>query len=106
MSMTKLFVGNLSSEVTQADIHAAFAAYGQVSAATLVMDRSSDTSRGFGFVEMASHREAIAAMQGLDGTDLKGRRINVSRARPRSEASGRRNSPSGWAVVGEARHRW
>jgi cold-inducible RNA-binding protein len=103
--MTKLFVGNLSSEVTQVDIRAAFAAYGQVSAADIVIDRSSDTSRGFGFVEMTSHEDAMAAMQGLDGTELKGRRINVSRARPRSEGGGG-NSPGGWAVVGDARHRW
>jgi len=103
--MTKLFVGNLSSEVTQVDLRAAFAAYGQVSTADIVMDRSSATSRGFGFVEM-SHENAMAAMRRLDGTDLKGRRINVSRARPRSEGSGGGNQPRGWAVVGDARNRW
>ena len=102
--MTKLFVGNLSPEVTQVDLRAAFVAYGQVSAADIVIDRSSDRSRGFGFVEMTSHEGAMAAMQGLDGTDLKGRRINVSRAHRRKEGSGGENL--GWAVVGDARHRW
>jgi len=77
-----------------------------VSAADIVMDRSSDTSRGFGFVEMTSQENATAAMRGLDGTDLKGRRINVSRARPRTEGSARGNPPGGWAVVGDGRHRW
>jgi len=48
----------------------------------------------------------MAAIQGLDGTDLKGRSINVSRARPRSEGGARANAPRGWAVVGDARNRW
>ena len=104
--MTKLFVGNLSPELTQVDLRAAFVTYGQVSAANIVIDRSDDTSRGFGFVEMTSHKDAMAAIQGLDGSDLKGRKINVSRARPRTEVSDRGDSPRGWAVVGDARHRW
>jgi RNA recognition motif-containing protein len=105
MGMTKLFVGNLSSEVTPVDLRAAFAAYGQVTAAHIVLDRSNGTSRGFGFIEMTSHENATAAMRGLDGTDLKGRRMHVNRARPRSEGE-RGNAPRGWAVVGEARNRW
>ena len=104
--MTKLFVGNLSPAVTEADLRAAFVAYGPVSAADVAIDRSSDKSRGFGFVEMASHQGAMGAIQGLDGADLKGRKINVSRARSRTEGSGRGNAPRGWAVVGDARHRW
>ena len=82
--MTKLFVGNLSFEVTQGDLRAAFAVYGPVSSANVVMDRSNGGSRGFGFIEMPWLAHAMAAIQGLDGTDLKGRSINVSRARPRS----------------------
>ena len=104
--MTKLFVGNLSREVTQVDLRAAFVAYGQVSAADIVIDRWSDTSRGFGFVDMTSREGALAAIRGLDGTDLKGRRINVSPARPRTEGKGSGTPPRGWAVVGDARHRW
>ena len=104
--MTKLFVGNLSFEVTQDDLRAAFAVYGPVSSANVVMDRSNGGSRGFGFIEMPWQAHAMAAIQGLDGTDLKGRSINVSRARPRSEGGARANAPRGWAVVGDGRTRW
>jgi RNA recognition motif-containing protein len=105
--MTKLFVCELASEVTPVDLRAAFAPYGQVTAADVVIDRATATSRGFGFVEMASHEHALAAIRGLDGTDLKGRRMNVSRARSRTQATrAAANAPGGWAVVGDARHRW
>ena len=105
-AMTKLFVGNLSFEVTQADLQTAFVAYGPVRSADIVMDRSNGESKGFGFVDMAWHAHAVAAIQGLNGTTLKGRTINVSQARPRNEDRGRGNPPSGWAVVGAGRHRW
>ena len=104
--MTRLFVGNLSSEVTQDDLHAAFAAYGLVSSAEIVMDRSDGRSKGFGFVQMPSQAHAVAAIQGLDATDLKGRSINVSRAHPRSDGGSRGNPSRGWDVVGTGRHRW
>jgi len=104
--MTKLFVGNLSFDVTQDDLRAAFAPYGSVTSANVVMDRANGESRGFGFVEMPWQAHAMAAIQGLNGTDLKGRRINVSRARPRSEGGGRANAPRGWAVVGDGRNHW
>ena len=103
--MTKLFVGNLSSEVTPVDLRTAFAAYGEVSAAHVVLDRSNGASRGFGFVEMTSDPNATAAMRGLEGTELKGKSMHVNRAHPRSEGD-RGNAPRGWAVVGEARNRW
>src|SRR3989442_12561296 len=103
MTMTKLFVGNRSSEVTQADLRAAFAAYGPVSSADIVMDGSNGGSKGFGFIEMAWQAHAVAAIQGLNGTDLKGRSINVSRAHPRSEGGSRGNPPRGWEVVGDGR---
>ena len=104
--MTKLFVGNLSFDVTQDDLRAAFALYGSVTSANVVMDRPNGESRGFGFVEMPWQAHAMAAIQGLNGTDLKGRRINVSRARPRSEGGGRANASRGWAVVGDGRNHW
>jgi RNA recognition motif-containing protein len=106
MTMTRLFVGNLSFEVTPADIRGAFAAYGPVSSADIVMDRSSGTSKGFGFIEMAWQAHAAAAIQGLDGTALKGRSMTVTRARPRNDGGSRGNAPRGWEVVGEGRHRW
>jgi len=92
--------------VTQDDLRAAFAAYGSVSSANVVTDRSNGASRGFGFIEMAQQAHAVAAIRGLDGTDLKGRSINVSPARPRGEGGGRGNAPRGWAVVGEGSSRW
>jgi cold-inducible RNA-binding protein len=104
--MTKLFVGNLSSEVTPVDLRAAFVAYGPVSSADVVMDRSSGESRGFGFVEIPCDAQAMEAIRGLNGTALKGHAINVSRARPRRQDGSRGNTAGGWAVVGDARHRW
>lgn len=104
--MTRLFVGNLPFEVTAVDLRAAFAAYGPVSSADIPVDRGNGGSRGFGFIEMAKQAHALAAIQGLDGAALKGRTINVSVAHPRSESGSRRNPSSGWAVVGDGRHRW
>jgi RNA recognition motif-containing protein len=104
--MTRLFVGNLSLEVTQGDLREAFAAYGPVSSADIVVDKSNGRSRGFGFIAMPLEADAAAAIQGLDRTDLKGQSLNVSRARPRSEGSDRGSAPRGWAVVGDARNRW
>ena len=103
--MTKLFVGNLSFEVTQADLRAAFAAYGPVSSADIVVDRSDGKSKGFGFIEMSWQAHAVAAIQGLNGTDLKGRSINVSRALPRTDRGSRGNPPRGWDVVGDGHSR-
>jgi len=104
--MTRLFVGNLSPEVTPVDLRAAFGGYGPVSSADVVMDRDNGESRGFGFIEMPWQAHAVAAIQGLNGTSLKGQTINVSRAHPRTQDGGRGNPPRGWAVVGDARHRW
>jgi len=84
----KLYVGNLSYEVTDADLRDAFSAHGQVSSAEVVKDRYSGQSKGFGFVEMPSQQEANAAMQALNGSDLKGRSINVNEARPRTGGGG------------------
>jgi RNA recognition motif-containing protein len=104
--MTKLFVGNLSFDVTQEDLRAAFAPYGPVSSANVVVDRSDGGSRGFGFIEMPRQAQAMAAIQGLNGTDLKGRRLNVSQARSQSERGRPENASRGWAVVGDGRNHW
>ena len=104
--MIKLFVGNLANEVTDGDLWAAFKAFGPVTSAAIVIDRSDGTSRGFGFVEMPSQPDGLAAIKGLDGTDLKGRDINVSRARPRTDAAGGAGiQQRGWAVVSDGRRR-
>lgn len=80
-----IYVGNLSREVTDGDLREAFEAFGQVSSAMVIKDRFSGESRGFGFVEMPSRSEAQAAINGLNGTELKGRTLKVNEARPRSE---------------------
>jgi hypothetical protein len=83
-----IYVGNLSYEVADQDLQEAFEAYGDVSSARVITDRETARSRGFGFVEMPNQAEAEAAIQGLNGKDLKGRSINVSEARPRREGRG------------------
>jgi RNA recognition motif-containing protein len=80
-----LFVGNLAWATTQADLEAAFGAYGEVSSAKIMTDRETGKSRGFAFVEMPNDAEARKAVDELNGKDLKGRAINVNEARPREE---------------------
>ncbi len=85
-----IYVGNLSFEVADEDLRQAFAEFGQVDSATVVMDKFSGRSRGFGFVEMPTNDEAKAAISGLDGVDLKGRNLKVNEARPRTDRGGGR----------------
>lgn len=79
---TKLFVGNLDYTVTGDDLRDLFSQAGTVSDAVVISDKMSGRSRGFGFVEMSSEEEAKAAVEKLNGADLKGRKINVNEARP------------------------
>jgi RNA recognition motif-containing protein len=80
-----IYVGNLSFDVTEEGLRQAFEAYGQVESATIVKDKFSGQSRGFGFVEMPTKAEAASAISGLNGKDLNGRTLNVNEARPRSD---------------------
>ena len=80
-----IYVGNLSREVTEDELRKAFEAFGQVTSVNIIKDRYSGESRGFGFVEMATKSEAQAAINGLNGTSLGDRSLNVNEARPRSE---------------------
>jgi len=82
---TKLFVGNLNFSVTENDLQDAFAAYGTVVEANLIMDRATNRPRGFAFVTMNSPEEAQQAIQGLNGKEMGGRALNVSVAREREE---------------------
>lgn len=84
-----IYVGNLSFEVTEEDLQQAFSAFGQVASASLIKDKFTGQSRGFGFVEMPNSTEAQAAIAGLNGKELKGRALNVNEARPRTEGGGR-----------------
>ena len=84
----KLYVGNLSYNVRDEDLQQAFAQYGSVSSAKVMMDRDTGRSKGFGFVEMGSDAEAQAAINGMNGQALDGRAIVVNEARPREERPG------------------
>src|SRR5512133_2636218 len=81
----KLFVGNLSFDLTENDLQDAFAAFGTVVEANLMMDRTTGRPRGFGFVTMSTPEEAEKAIQGLNGKELGGRALTVNIARPREE---------------------
>ena len=85
----KIYVGNLSHQVSEDELSQAFEAFGQVESAIIIRDKFSRESKGFGFVEMPSSQEAQAAIAGLNGKELKGRTLNVNEARPREE--GRRD---------------
>ena len=80
-----IYVGTLSYEVTDEDLRLAFEPFGKGDTATVIKDKQSGKSKGFGFVEMSSDAEAQAAIKALNGKDLKGKTLSVNEARPRSE---------------------
>ena len=83
-----IYIGNLSDQVSDDDLRAAFSEYGAVDSAAVIRDRFSGRSRGFGFVEMADSTAAQSAIDGMNGKDLGGRSITVNQARPRNEGGG------------------
>jgi RNA recognition motif-containing protein len=88
MSM-KLYVGNLSFQTSSSDLESLFAGIGQVESASVVEDRETGRSRGFGFVEMANQADGEKAISELDGKDFAGRQIKVNEAKPREDRGGR-----------------
>ena len=84
----KIFVGSLSRDVMDEELRQAFESFGKVESATVVKDKVTGGSRGFGFVEMPSASEAQAAIDCMNGKELKGRTINVNESRPREERGG------------------
>lgn len=80
-----IYVGNLAYGVTEDELREAFGAYGEVSSVSLITDKFTGNSKGFGFVEMPSNAEADAAIKGLNETAMKGRNIRVNQAKPREE---------------------
>lgn len=91
-----IYVGNLSYDIQDSDLDVAFKSFGEVASAKVIIDRFSNRSRGFGFVEMPKQAEAMAAIQGLNGKELKGQTITVNEARPRGSTGDRgRGSGSG-----------
>ena len=82
----KIYVGNLSYDTTEEDLHLAFKAFGKVISAIIIKDKFSGQAKGFAFVEMSSVTEGQAAIEGMNGKELKGRELNVNEARPRTES--------------------
>jgi len=120
----RIYVGNLSYEVKEEDLRQAFEPFGQVASATVIEDKYTGQSRGFGFVEMPAGAEAQAAIEGLNNTELKGRTIVVNEARERPKGGrggagggggrgrrgdgpgGRRGGGGGMGGGGGGRDRW
>lgn len=84
----KLYVGNLSYSVDNRELESMFSAHGSVSSATVITDRETGRSKGFGFVEMGSDKEADAAISALHGKEVGGRSLTVNEARPREDRGG------------------
>jgi RNA recognition motif-containing protein len=80
-----IYVGNLAYSVTEDELRDAFAAFGEISSVSLITDKFSGQSKGFGFVEMPNNSEADAAIKALNETSLKGRNIKVNQAKPRGD---------------------
>ena len=83
-----IYVGNLPFDATEESLRQAFEAHGAVTSVNIIKDKYTGESRGFGFVEMSNKDEAMAAIAGLNGTELNGRALNVNEARPRTENRG------------------
>ncbi|MBV8842078.1 MAG: RNA-binding protein [Bryobacterales bacterium] len=101
--MVNIFVGNLSYQTTQDELEAIFAQYGKVERVNIINDRTTGQPRGFAFVEMTDQTEADNAIQQLNGSDLRGRTLNVNVARPKTTGGGygaprreRRGTGSNW----------
>jgi len=93
----KLYVGNLSFQTTSEDLQQLFAQAGTVESATVVEDRDTGRSRGFGFVEMASKEEGEKAIEQFNGTDMNGRNLTVNEARPREDRGNRGGGRGGYS---------
>ena len=86
--MKNIFVGNLSFNTSEDELRQLFQPYGQVDRVSIMTDRDTGRSRGFGFVEMASDEEGEKAIAGLNGSQVGGRTLNVNEARPKTERGG------------------
>ena len=87
--MMNIYVGNLSYEATQDDLRAAFEAHGEVSSVSIIMDKMTGRSRGFGFVEMPDQGQGQAAVSALNLQEVRGRAITVNEAKPKAEGASR-----------------
>ncbi len=91
----KLYVGNLTYNVNEADLEALFAPFGTVQSAQIIVDRDTNRSKGFGFVEMDTEAQAQAAIQALNDHEHDGRRLTVNEAKPREDRGGGGRSGGG-----------
>jgi RNA recognition motif-containing protein len=108
---SKLYVGNLAYSVSNSDLEELFSQVGQVQSATVITDKFSGQSKGFGFVEMATSEEASKAIQQFNDSELKGRNIKVNEAKPRESSFGGGNRGGGGGGGGgggasRGRNRW
>lgn len=90
----KIYVGNLSFNVTNQDLQAKFEQYGNVTSAKIITDRDTGRSKGFGFVEMSNAQEASDAISSLHGSDFQGRNLTVNEAKPLAPRENNRFSKS------------
>jgi RNA recognition motif-containing protein len=106
----KLYVGNLTYEVSDSDLSKMFEAHGTVESAQIIMDRHTGRSKGFGFVEMQTDEEARAAIGALNGQDSGGRALTVNEAKPKTQggphATGERGAPAARDNVGDYGNRF
>ncbi len=102
----KLYVGNLSYDVTEQQLRDLFSQAGTIKDVTLITDRDTQRSKGFGFVEMTTQAEAQKAIELLNGKELDGRALTVSIARPREERGGSRGGSRGGGYGGGRRNRY
>lgn len=103
--MKNIFVGNLSFNTNEDELRQLFEAYGQVDRVSILTDRDTGRSRGFGFVEMANNEDGEKAIAALNGSQLSGRTINVNEARPKTERTGGGGGDRG-SRGGGRRERW
>jgi cold-inducible RNA-binding protein len=104
---SKLYVGNLAYSVSNDDLHELFSQVGQVQSATVITDKFSGQSKGFGFVEMTSAEEVANAIRQFNDSELKGRNIKVNEAKPRESSFGGGNRDrNGGSGASRGRNRW
>lgn len=90
-----IYIGNLPDSLTNDELYMAFKAFGQVQSATIVKDKFTLQSRGFGFVEMPNKEEAEKAIEALNGSDMKGNNVKVNEARPKDDSGRGGGRPGG-----------
>jgi RNA-binding proteins (RRM domain) len=99
-----IYIGNLMRDVTEADLKEAFTPFGEIKSVNIIKDKFSGQSKGFAFVEMGKKEEGEAAIESLNGKDLKGRTITVNEARPKSDRDHKPGRSRGWQ--GDGRRSW